>query len=173
MPKQLILVFALLFKTSASDAQIVTKVYHGDNWICHRFYTTFEDYILELFNNSTIQLSVYRSTSENIKLPSAITFSGIYSLSRDTMKISYLNQNTTFENSFQQDSTSIKKNIPSLFLPCTFISTDSTIKSTENAIPLLHISSISKAIKLKNDFSKRKQQIYPRMSNDSRFKQID
>lgn len=147
MPKQLILVFALLFQTLASDAQIVTKIYHKSEATCYWSHVLHEDYLLELFNDSTIKLSVYRSTSGNIKPPTIITFPGTYSLDADTMKITYLSQPTVFENSISTPP-----------LPSFLIVTDSTLQSPEKLIPALHLSSISVSTRLKNDFEKKLKQ---------------
>jgi hypothetical protein len=147
MPKQLILVFALLFQTLASDAQIVTKVYHKSEATCYWSHVLHEDYLLELFNDSTSKLSVYRSTSSNIKPPATITFPGTYSLDADTLKITYLSQPAVFENIISTPP-----------LPAVLIVTDSSLQSPEKLIPALRLSSISVSIKLKNDFEKKLKQ---------------
>jgi hypothetical protein len=105
-------------------------------------------------------LSVYTSTTSDIFPPSVNIISGIYSISGDTMTITFLQQNTALGKSLRKDSLLIQNSNAGFPMASTFVVSDSSVQSIEKIIPMLRVSSISVSTKLKSDFSKRIQESF-------------
>lgn len=140
-----------------------TAIFHGANQVCHFSWVTQQDYILELFPDSAINILVYEKNYESNSMTKLIC-TGRFIQVNDTFKIVYLAQHNEikFKEKIKFPKISYIENDndtfqeiefkPKIYMPTEFILKDSVARALYYSYPLLRISSIVEAILLEAQF---------------------
>jgi hypothetical protein len=151
----LIIIFAGLHSTG--QISLATKVFHKHLQTCHVVGTTEEDFVVELFSDSTIKISIYQSDYRD-RYTSILrdNYFGKYILCGDTMKIKYLSINSEVKSKIKKQTTNslyIKPVKSLVFYPTTiFLFGDNFIQATDQLLPRLSLSTFILANQLDYKF---------------------
>ena len=149
--------YILLFTNFYSIGQfrVVTKTFQKHFSICHFNYTAYEDYLLELFSDFTIEISIYNYSSDKHGSINLVRYSGTYSVKGDNLEVAYGNIAGEMKFGTPIGKTFLKPPIPgkiTLYPSPFFILRDSSIVSANNFFPPLHASNVAEANQLKHTF---------------------
>jgi len=137
------ILFTLLLVGLRSFEQLSSpvKTFHAHTNICHYVGSIEEDFIIELFNDSTIKISRYRTSyvdAYNSVL--RLTYSGTYTIDNDTLRIKYLAHCSEVKYKVLPAvlSPNSKESVKFVLLPSsTFIVKNDLAEATDNLFPVL------------------------------------
>ena len=147
----------LLFTNFYSIGQfrVVTKSFIENSWSCHWGYAAYEDYLLELYSDSTIEISIYSYSSKDNSSMNLVGYTGTYRVKHDTIEVVYRSIKGDIKFKTPTGKTFLR---PSIAGPITlypspfFILKESSMVSPDHFFPPMKLSSATEANKLKYTF---------------------
>lgn len=135
MTSRLAIFLLLLTNKFCIQAQTPSSVFHSHVQTCHYIGTTEQDFVIELFNDSTIKISLY--TSRFVDQYNSVlryTFLGKYLLANDTIKVTFLTKNSECKYKQKKSNTF---NLTFEYPTSIFILNSTTISSNGGIFPTL------------------------------------
>lgn len=135
MIRSLLILLLLYFNKLFAQAQIASSVFHSHIQTCHYVGTTEQDFVIELFDDSTIKISIY--TTRFVDQYNSVlryTYLGKYYLAEDTIKVTFLTKNSEYKDKQKKSKTF---NAILEYPTSTFILNSNTILSSDRIFPTL------------------------------------
>ena len=143
--------------TGMTQTALPSKVFHKHIQTCHYVGTTEEDYTVELWVDSTIRITRYSSNfRDQYNSTLRLTYEGKWSLSGDTLTVTYTNSNSKRNNKGQSPKIISQAKITSLDLPyppTSFVLQNNSISPSNGAFPTLEPSTLAMVLILESKFA--------------------
>ncbi len=150
----IVLLLSLTYSFSIGQTRLPINVFHKRFQTCSGFSTTIQDYVIKLYNDSTIEILYYSSGGSYDRFLSKTTFTGKYFLNTDTIIVSYLTGFTETKYKYNKNADKYLKPAGNLiFYPSTtFVVNGKMIISISHWFPDLETSFVSETNSLEYEF---------------------